>query len=220
MAPSSCRRFMTDATRRSSCSRSSPCRNARSAANGAPCPRAEQMKGDFSQLRNGANQLVTIYDPLTTRLGADGKTYERTAFAGNVIPASRINPIAAQVASFYPAPNLPAMARSISTTMRNGSRHGTTTTSGSASSTIPSAIAAACRDATARLRGRTTQSSCGATIRPSRAASIRRCASSVTGAPTGPIPSARQSCSICAAAWRDMRDCRVTASAPVTIRLS
>jgi hypothetical protein len=70
-------------------------------------PTTEQLRGDFSQLRNGANQLVTIYDPLTTRLGADGKTYERTAFPGNVIPASRINPIAAKVASFYPAPNLP-----------------------------------------------------------------------------------------------------------------
>ena len=35
------------------------------------------------------------------------RLYERTAFPGNVIPASRINPIAAKVASFYPAPNLP-----------------------------------------------------------------------------------------------------------------
>ena len=114
----------------------------------------------------------------------------------------------------------PAMARRISTTMRNCSRHGTTTTSGSASWTTPSAIAAAFRSATARLRGRTTPSSCGATIRPSRATSIRRRASPATGAPTGPIPSARRSCSICAAAWRDMKASRVTPSAPVTIRLS
>ena len=183
-------------------------------------PSAEQIKGDFSQLRNAANQLVTIYDPLTTRLGADGKTYERSAFPGNVIPASRINPIAAQVASFYPAPNLPGDGpQHINNyAKRLPARNNYNQWLGS--STTPSAIAAECRDATARLRGRTMQSSCGATIRPSRAANIRRCASSVTGAPTGRIPSARRSCSIFAAAWRDMRDCRVIASAPVTIRLS
>ena len=70
-------------------------------------PTPEQLKGDFSKLLNDNGSLVTIYDPLTTRLGPDGKTYIRTPFAGNVIPAGRINPIAAKVASFYPAPNLP-----------------------------------------------------------------------------------------------------------------
>jgi hypothetical protein len=69
-------------------------------------PLADQIKGDFSKLLNDSGQLVTIYDPLTTTLGPDGKTYVRTPFAGNVIPANRINPIAARVASFYPAANL------------------------------------------------------------------------------------------------------------------
>jgi hypothetical protein len=67
-------------------------------------PTAEQLQGDFSGLRNSAGQLVTIYDPTTTALGADGKTYTRAPFAGNRIPANRINPIAAKVASFYPKP--------------------------------------------------------------------------------------------------------------------
>ena len=184
-------------------------------------PTPEQIKGDFSQLRNAANQLVTIYDPLTTKLGADGKTYERTPFPGNVIPASRINPIAAQVTSFFiRARTCQAMARSISTTMRNGFRRRTTTTSGWGSSITLSAIAAGCRDVMARLPGRTMQSSCGATIRPSRAANIRRCASSVIGARTGPIPSAHPSCSIFAAAWRAMKDCQVIPLAPDTIRLN
>jgi hypothetical protein len=70
-------------------------------------PTADMLKGDFSKLFNGEGQIVTIYDPLTTRLGPDGKTYIRTAFPGNVIPAGRLNPIASKVASFYPTPNLP-----------------------------------------------------------------------------------------------------------------
>ena len=60
----------------------------------------------FLQAGERLGPPVTIYDPLTTTLGPDGKTYVRTPFAGNVIPTNRINPIAAKVASFYPAPNL------------------------------------------------------------------------------------------------------------------
>ena len=67
-------------------------------------PLAEQLTGNFANLFNGSGQQVVIYDPASTRLGADGKTYVRTPFTGNVLPSSRINPIAAKVASFYPAP--------------------------------------------------------------------------------------------------------------------
>ena len=74
---------------------------------GRTLPLPEQLKGDFSNLLNDSGQQVTIYDPLSTTLGPDGKTYVRTPFAGNVIPSNRINPVAAKVASFYPAPNLP-----------------------------------------------------------------------------------------------------------------
>lgn len=73
---------------------------------GRTLPTADQLRGDFSKLFNDSGQQVVIYDPLTTKLGPDGKTYVRTPFAGNVIPANRINPISAKVASFYPAPNL------------------------------------------------------------------------------------------------------------------
>jgi hypothetical protein len=74
---------------------------------GRTLPLPEQLKGDFSHLYNNDGTLVTIYDPLTTTLGADGKTYVRTPFPGNIIPTDRINPVSAKVASFYPAPNLP-----------------------------------------------------------------------------------------------------------------
>ena len=67
-------------------------------------PDASLLQGDFSGLRNNSNVAVAVYDPITTVLGADGKTYTRQPFAGNKIPASRINPISAKVASFYPKP--------------------------------------------------------------------------------------------------------------------
>jgi hypothetical protein len=63
-----------------------------------------QKAGDFSQtFANG--QLVPIYDPSTTHTGPDGKTQVRNLFPGNVIPANRIDPVAAQIVKFYPAPN-------------------------------------------------------------------------------------------------------------------
>ncbi len=67
-------------------------------------PLPEQLNGNFANLLNGAGKQVTIYDPLSTTLGPDGKTYVRTPFTNNAIPSARINPISAKVASFYPAP--------------------------------------------------------------------------------------------------------------------
>ena len=67
-------------------------------------PTADQLQGDFSKLFNSAGRTVTIFDPLTTALGADGR-YTRQPFSGNRIPQNRINPIAAKVAGYYPKPN-------------------------------------------------------------------------------------------------------------------
>ncbi|MBM3811758.1 MAG: hypothetical protein FJW20_08990 [Acidimicrobiia bacterium] len=57
-------------------------------------PTAAELQGDFSQLRNNLNQPVVIFDP-----------QNRQPFAGNRIPASRLNPVTAKAASFYPQPN-------------------------------------------------------------------------------------------------------------------
>jgi hypothetical protein len=59
--------------------------------------------GDFSSLLNSQGLPVVIYDPKTTRLGPGG-IYIRDPFAGNIIPANRINSIAAKVAALYPDP--------------------------------------------------------------------------------------------------------------------
>ncbi len=59
-----------------------------------------QKSGDFSQTTaNG--KLVPIYDPKL--LASDGRT--RIQFVNNAIPASRIDPVAAQIVKFYPSPN-------------------------------------------------------------------------------------------------------------------
>jgi hypothetical protein len=56
-------------------------------------PTLAERSGDFSG-------QPTIYDPTTAGVGG-----LRTAFAGNVIPANRIDPVALKVLGFYPAPN-------------------------------------------------------------------------------------------------------------------
>ncbi len=66
-------------------------------------PTAEQLQGDFSRLVDSSGRPITLYDPTTTR--TVGGSLVRDAFAGNRIPAGRINPVAAKVASFYPQPN-------------------------------------------------------------------------------------------------------------------
>lgn len=65
-------------------------------------PTALERAGDFSQslstLKNGKPQ--TMYDPLSTNLS----TGARTPFTGNVIPASRLDPIGLKLASYFPLP--------------------------------------------------------------------------------------------------------------------
>lgn len=66
-------------------------------------PLDEQRAGDFSGLLNGAGQLVSLFDPLTTTPDGRGG-FTRTAFTGNRIPAGRMNQIAVKAAAFLPRP--------------------------------------------------------------------------------------------------------------------
>jgi len=66
-------------------------------------PTMDIRGGDFSNLLNAQGQQVVIYDPYST----NATTGIRTPIAGNKIAASQINPIAAKVLSFYPAPSAP-----------------------------------------------------------------------------------------------------------------
>jgi len=80
-------------------------------------PTDAERNGDFSNVfafnkATGGNQLIQVYDPLTTtcvKPGANGNCaqYGRTAFANNVIPQNRIDPVALALLKYWPKPNLP-----------------------------------------------------------------------------------------------------------------
>jgi hypothetical protein len=57
------------------------------------------LAGDFSSIL----PTTVIYDPYSVKKNLDG-SYTRTAFPGNIIPQSRLNPIAQKVLSYYPTP--------------------------------------------------------------------------------------------------------------------
>ena len=61
-------------------------------------PTADQRAGNFAGLPNAP----TIYDPNTLGQGVDGK---RLPFAGNALPANRLDPLALSFQSLYPTPN-------------------------------------------------------------------------------------------------------------------
>jgi hypothetical protein len=64
-------------------------------------PTAKMIAGDFSELS------TPIYDPATA---------VRTAFPGNIIPASRLDPIALKYLALYPAPTSPGLANNFTGT--------------------------------------------------------------------------------------------------------
>ena len=73
----------------------------------ATLPTDLERQGNFSQSINAAKALNVIYDPATTQTSADGSTITRTPFAGNIIPVSRQDPVAAKYMGAIWKPNLP-----------------------------------------------------------------------------------------------------------------
>lgn len=74
----------------------------------ASVPLPAWKTGNFSNARDAQGRQVMIYDPLTTRANPDAPgAYVRDAFPNNTIPAERIHPISANIAKFYPDPNIP-----------------------------------------------------------------------------------------------------------------
>ena len=63
-------------------------------------PLPEQRTGDFSRAS------FRIFDPLTSRPNPGGTGFVRDQFAGNVIPANRISPVARRVVDLYPQPRI------------------------------------------------------------------------------------------------------------------
>lgn len=68
-------------------------------------PTQAMRNGDFSGLVNASGARVVLYDPLTTRANpAVPGQFIRNAFPGNVIPANRIDPVAAAMLKTLPLP--------------------------------------------------------------------------------------------------------------------
>ena len=76
----------------------------------ATVPTEAMLKGDFSSLLKAGNQYQ-LYDPATIRPEANGR-FSRQPIPGNIIPASRISPIATNVLKYYPQPNTTGTADS------------------------------------------------------------------------------------------------------------
>jgi hypothetical protein len=66
-------------------------------------PTAEMRRGDLSPLLrfSGANQ---VFDPFTTVPAPNGR-FQRSPFPGNIIPASRLNPVSQRILQAWPLPN-------------------------------------------------------------------------------------------------------------------
>ncbi|MBI5083017.1 MAG: carboxypeptidase regulatory-like domain-containing protein [Acidobacteria bacterium] len=69
----------------------------------ATVPARTQIAGDFSPLL-AAGKQYQIYDPRTIATAAGGR-FSRQPLPGNIVPASRIDPVASKILSYYPAPN-------------------------------------------------------------------------------------------------------------------
>jgi hypothetical protein len=68
-------------------------------------PREAWRNGDLSDLlRVGATYQV--YDPATIQPAAGGR-FSRQPFPNNIVPASRVNPVARRILALYPQPNFP-----------------------------------------------------------------------------------------------------------------
>ena len=66
-------------------------------------PTQQQRAGDFSATYNAQGRVIPIYDPATTQT-VNG-TATRALFPGNVIPTSRLDTVARNMASYWPLPN-------------------------------------------------------------------------------------------------------------------
>ncbi|MGH9628839.1 MAG: carboxypeptidase regulatory-like domain-containing protein, partial [Bryobacteraceae bacterium] len=70
-------------------------------------PTALEKQGNFSDTRDSAGRLITIYDPSSVHTDPQTGKLVREPFPANIIPRSRMDPVALHSMQFYPEPNLP-----------------------------------------------------------------------------------------------------------------
>jgi hypothetical protein len=76
-------------------------------------------RGDFSQWKDGSGNLIPIYDPATTRVV--GNAIVRDQFPGNIIPPSRISPVASTLNKYLPPTELSTLFNNVHQVGNGGS---------------------------------------------------------------------------------------------------
>lgn len=71
-------------------------------------PTMEQRRGDFSSLLR-VGSVYQVYDPATIQPAPNGR-FSRQPLPGNIIPASRLDPVAMNFLKYWPEPNQPGTA--------------------------------------------------------------------------------------------------------------
>ena len=71
-------------------------------------PSVQFRAGDFGELRDPGGTVLPVFDGASTRPDGAG-SFVRDAFDNNVVPASRIDPIASKVMSMLPQPDHPGI---------------------------------------------------------------------------------------------------------------
>ncbi|MDQ1472399.1 MAG: hypothetical protein QOJ99_3879, partial [Bryobacterales bacterium] len=80
-------------------------------------PTAAERNGDFSGAFNAAGNLKIISNPFSTVPDPNNAgQFVRTPFPGNIIPASLIDPVGKNAATYWPAPNLPGLVNNLNKT--------------------------------------------------------------------------------------------------------
>lgn len=65
----------------------------------------EWRTGNLTTLRDGQGRQIPLFDPNTTRPNPAGAGFVRDPIPNNIIPSSRIDPLAARVLNYHPLPN-------------------------------------------------------------------------------------------------------------------
>jgi hypothetical protein len=79
---------------------------------------AAMKSGDYSNWKLANGTLIPIFDPTTTKSNPAGG-FTRDVFAGNLIPASRISPIARNIMKYMPDPTVPNALQLYGSEVRN-----------------------------------------------------------------------------------------------------
>jgi hypothetical protein len=73
----------------------------------AQVPTALQKSGDFSQTFTNTGALIRVFDPMTTVSDpSTASRFSRSLFPGNLVPATRFDPLTKRILNYYPDPTL------------------------------------------------------------------------------------------------------------------